>query len=74
MSLTKPCALSMGLMTLASATVLDSGSCHDGFKEHNQPALAVNVAIGQSVAQSINKTIQTGSLSQQNLDWSLYHP
>ena len=28
-------------------------------KEHDQPALAVNVAIGQSVAQSGNKTIQT---------------
>ena len=34
-------------------------------KGHDQPALAVNVAIGQSVAQSGNKTIQTGSLSQQ---------
>ena len=36
-------------------------------KEHDQPALAVNVAIGQSVAQSGNKAIQTvtRSLPQQ---------
>ena len=38
-------------------------------KEHDQPALAVNVAIGQSVAQSLNtsgnKTVQAGSTSQQ---------
>ena len=38
-------------------------------KEHEQPALAVNVAIGQSVAQSLdtsgNKTVQAGSISQQ---------
>jgi hypothetical protein len=27
-------------------------------KEHDQPALAINVAIGQSVAQSGNKTVQ----------------
>ena len=37
-------------------------------KKHNQSALAVNVAIGHSVAQSLettgNKTIQTSSLSQ----------
>ena len=32
-------------------------------KEHDQPALAVNVAIGQSVKQSGNKTIQTVSRS-----------
>ena len=34
-------------------------------EEHDQPALAVKITIGQSVAQSGNKTIQTGSLSQQ---------
>ena len=32
-------------------------------KEHDQPALAVNVATGQSVEQSGNKTIQTVSRS-----------
>ena len=38
-------------------------------KEHDQRALAVNMAIGQSVAQSLymsgNKTVQAGSTSQQ---------
>ena len=44
-------------------------------KEHDQPALAVNVAIGQSVAQSGNKAIQTvtRSLPQHQQKTSIGH-